>query len=38
MRFLGLPFSSWLVLLIVPMGLVAYQYYLCWQIRTGRRQ
>lgn len=37
MRFLGLPLSSVLVLLVIPLLIVGYQYYVCWQIKTGRR-
>jgi hypothetical protein len=37
-HFLGLPLSSVLVLLVIPLGIIAYQYYLCWEIKTGRRQ
>jgi hypothetical protein len=38
MRFLGLPLSSAIVLLVIPLAIVAVQYYICWQIRTGRRE
>jgi len=37
MQILGLPWQSVLVLIVIPSGLVAYQYYVCWQIRRGRR-
>ncbi len=37
MEILGLPWSSFLVLIAIPFGIVGYQYYVCWQIRTGRR-
>jgi hypothetical protein len=37
MQILGLPWQSVLVLIVIPFGLVAYQYYVCWQIRRGRR-
>lgn len=37
MTLLGLPLSSILVLLAVPLAIVAWQYYVCWQIKTGRR-
>jgi uncharacterized membrane protein len=37
-KVLGLPFSSLIVLLVVPLGLIAYQYFVCWQIKTGRRE
>jgi len=35
---LGLPLSSLIVLIVIPLGLIAYQYFLCWQIKTGRRE
>ena len=38
MRILGLPLSSIVVLLVVPLALVAYQYFVCWEIKTGRRE
>ena len=38
MRVLGLPLSSIFVLIVIPLGIVAYQYYVCWQIKTGRRE
>jgi hypothetical protein len=34
----GLPLSSILVLVIIPLAIVACQYYVCWQIKTGRRE
>lgn len=37
MEILGLPWSSFLVLLVIPLAVVGYQYYVCWQIKTGRR-
>ena len=37
MRLFGLPLSSLLVLLIIPLTIIAYQYYVCWQIKSGRR-
>jgi hypothetical protein len=37
MRLFGLPFSSALVLLVIPLAIVAYQYFVCWQIKSGRR-
>jgi hypothetical protein len=37
-RVLGLPLSSVFVLIVIPLVLVAYQYYVCWQIKTGRRE
>jgi hypothetical protein len=33
----GLPLSSVVVLVIIPFAIVAVQYYICWQIKTGRR-
>ena len=38
MKILGLPLSSFLVLIVIPFAVVAYQYYVCWQIKTGRRE
>jgi hypothetical protein len=38
MRILGLPLSSVFVLIVIPLAVVAYQYYVCWQIKTGRRE
>ena len=38
MHILGLPLSSFVVLILVPFGIVAYQYYICWQIRKGDRK
>ena len=38
MRLFGLPLSSLLVLIVIPFAIVAYQYYVCWQIKTGRRE
>jgi hypothetical protein len=35
---LGLPLASVVVLLIIPFAIVAVQYYICWQIKTGRRE
>lgn len=37
MRLFGLPLSSLVVLVIIPPAIVAWQYYLCWEIKTGRR-
>lgn len=37
MRILGLPVSSFIVLIVVPAIIVAYQFYYCWQVYTGRR-
>jgi hypothetical protein len=36
-RILGLPISSVIVLFVIPFAIVAIQYYICWQIKTGRR-
>ena len=38
MRILGLPLSSIVVLLVIPLALVAYQYFVCWEIKSGRRE
>jgi len=38
MRALGLPLASFVVLIVVPLAIVACQYAICWQIRTGRRR
>ncbi len=38
MQILGLPWQSALVLIGIPLVIVAYQYYVCWQIKTGRRE
>jgi hypothetical protein len=35
---LGLPLSSVIVLIVIPVAIIAYQYYVCWQIKTGRRE
>jgi hypothetical protein len=37
MRILGLPISSFIVLIGIPALVVIYQFYYCWQIYTGRR-
>jgi hypothetical protein len=37
MTILGLPLSSVIVLIAIPLAIVGYQYYVCWEIRTGRR-
>jgi hypothetical protein len=37
-RLLGLPVSSLIVLIVIPLGMIAYQYFVCWQIKTGRRE
>jgi hypothetical protein len=36
-RVLGLPLSSLIVLIVLPLAIIGYQYYVCWQIKTGRR-
>jgi hypothetical protein len=38
MRLFGLPLGSFFVLVVLPLLVVALQYYLCWQIKTGRRE
>lgn len=38
MRLIGLPWSSVLVLIVIPIAIIAAQYYVCWQIKTGRRK
>lgn len=38
MRIVGLPLSSVFVLLIVPLAIIGVQYFICWQIKTGRRE
>jgi hypothetical protein len=35
---LGLPLSSFIVLIVIPLALIAYQYLVCWEIKTGRRE
>jgi len=35
---LGLPLSSFLVLVFIPLAIVGIQYFICWQIKTGRRE
>jgi hypothetical protein len=37
MRILGLPVSSFLVLIVIPAVIVLYQFYYCWQVYTRRR-
>jgi cell division protein FtsB len=37
MRILGLPLASFVVLIVVPALIVAYQFYYVWQVYTGRR-
>jgi cbb3-type cytochrome oxidase subunit 3 len=38
MRLLGLPWPSFFVLIVIPLVVIAYQYYICWQIKKNRRQ
>lgn len=38
MHVFGLPLSSLLVLVLIPFAIVGVQYYICWQIKTGRRE
>lgn len=38
LHILGLPWDSFLVLIAIPLLVVGYQYYVCWQIKTGRRE
>jgi hypothetical protein len=33
-----LPLSSVVVLLVIPMVIIGYQYFVCWEIKTGRRK
>lgn len=37
MRIFGLPLLSFLALFGIPFALIAFQYYVCWQIRRGKR-
>jgi hypothetical protein len=37
MRIIGLPLSSFFVLIVIPALIVAYQFYYCWQVYTGRK-
>ena len=37
MRIIGLPIDSFVVLIAIPSVIVAYQFYYCWQVFTGRR-
>ena len=37
MRIVGLPLPSFVVLIVIPAAIVAYQFYYCWQVYTGRR-
>jgi hypothetical protein len=38
LRILGLPLSSIVVLIVIPLAIIVYQYYVCWEIKTGRRE
>ena len=38
MTIVGLPLSSFVVLIVIPAVVVAYQFYYCWQVYTGRRE
>jgi hypothetical protein len=38
MTIVGLPLSSFVVLIVIPAVIVAYQVYYCWQVYTGRRE
>jgi hypothetical protein len=38
MTIMGLPFWSFVVLIVVPAIIVAYQFYYCWQVYSGRRE
>ncbi len=38
MTILGLPLLSFGVLIVIPAVIVAYQFYYCWQVYTGRRE
>jgi hypothetical protein len=38
MRILGLPLPSVVVLIVIPLAVVLYQFYYCWQVYTGRRE
>jgi hypothetical protein len=37
MRIWGLPWPSFLTLIGIPLLIVLYQFYYCWQIYTGRK-
>ena len=34
----GLPWSSLIVLIAIPLAIIVWQYYICWQIKSGRRE
>jgi hypothetical protein len=38
LRILGLPISSFAVLIVIPSVIVLYQLYYCWQVYTNRRE
>jgi hypothetical protein len=38
MTIVGLPLSSFVVLIAIPAVIVVYQFYYCWQVYTGRRE
>jgi heme/copper-type cytochrome/quinol oxidase subunit 2 len=38
MRIIGLPLSSFIVLIVIPALIVVWQFYYCWQVYTGRRE
>lgn len=38
MRIFGLPILTLLALYGLPLAIIAYQYYVCWQIKKGRRE
>jgi len=37
-KILGLPLASFLVLVAIPLAVIALQYWICWQVRRGRRE
>ncbi len=38
MRLFGLPLSSLIVLIVIPLAIIGYQYFVCWEIKCGRRE
>ena len=38
MTLFGLPLASFAVLIGIPLAVIALQYWICWQIRSGRRE
>jgi len=38
LRVFGLPLSSFFVLIVIPLVIIGYQYFVCWEIKTGRRE